>query len=106
MIYPPIFQNFYNLNRKEMVSGHLNVNILCLNDFENIILSLIIVTVLNCDCPISHRFRPNIPVSHIESALAFPSADDCMAFLSKANVIFGDSGVVNCKESMAPLANF
>ncbi|GIX77957.1 leukocyte receptor cluster member 8 [Caerostris extrusa] len=51
-------------------------------------------------------FRPNIPISFIQSALAFPTANECMAFLIKANLVFADSGDINCKESVGPLANF
>ncbi|KAF8773870.1 Leukocyte receptor cluster member 8 like protein [Argiope bruennichi] len=51
-------------------------------------------------------FRPNIPISYIQSALAFPSSEECLAFLTKANVVFADTGLINCKESVGPLANF
>ncbi|KAG8185353.1 hypothetical protein JTE90_005480 [Oedothorax gibbosus] len=51
-------------------------------------------------------FRPNIPVSHIQSALAFPSMEDCVAFLTKLNLVFVDPGVINCKDSVGQLANF
>ncbi|XP_054717222.1 leukocyte receptor cluster member 8 homolog [Uloborus diversus] len=50
-------------------------------------------------------FRPNLPVSYIESALAFSSSEDCMAFLNQASIVFASSGVINCKESMVAVAN-
>ncbi|CAL1280246.1 unnamed protein product [Larinioides sclopetarius] len=50
-------------------------------------------------------FRPNIPISYIQSALAFPSAEECLAFLTKTNIVFADAGLINCKESVGPLAN-
>ncbi|GFT92700.1 leukocyte receptor cluster member 8 homolog [Nephila pilipes] len=51
-------------------------------------------------------FRPNLPISYIQSALAFPSAEECLALLAKANLVFVDAGLINCKESVGPLANF
>ncbi|GFY76180.1 leukocyte receptor cluster member 8 homolog [Trichonephila inaurata madagascariensis] len=51
-------------------------------------------------------FRPNVPISYIQSALAFPSAEECLAFLTKANLVFVDADLINCKESVGPLANF
>lgn len=52
------------------------------------------------------RFRPAVPLDYIQSSLAFPCLDSCLAFLTGLGVSFmpGDPGKIDCKTSSACLA--
>ncbi|XP_034030536.1 leukocyte receptor cluster member 8 homolog isoform X2 [Thalassophryne amazonica] len=51
-------------------------------------------------------FRPDMPVQHVQSTLAFPCLDSCMAFLNGLGVTFtpSDPKKIDCKASSAILA--
>uniref|UniRef100_A0A3Q0REB1 Leukocyte receptor cluster (LRC) member 8 n=1 Tax=Amphilophus citrinellus TaxID=61819 RepID=A0A3Q0REB1_AMPCI len=51
-------------------------------------------------------FRPDLPVQYVQSTLAFPCLDSCMAFLTGLGVTFtpSDPKKIDCKTSTASLA--
>ncbi|KAM9309256.1 leukocyte receptor cluster member 8 homolog isoform 2-T2 [Pholidichthys leucotaenia] len=51
-------------------------------------------------------FRPDLPVQYVQSVLAFPCLDSCMAFLTSLGVTFtpSDPKKLDCKTSTASLA--
>ncbi|KAM6451997.1 leukocyte receptor cluster member 8 [Liasis olivaceus] len=53
-------------------------------------------------------FRPVLPVSYVVSELAFESEEECQAFLAALSLVYTcpDATKIDCKQSLAVLANF
>uniref|UniRef100_A0A8C5SQH9 Leukocyte receptor cluster member 8 n=1 Tax=Laticauda laticaudata TaxID=8630 RepID=A0A8C5SQH9_LATLA len=53
-------------------------------------------------------FRPVLPVSYVVSELAFESEEECQAFLAALPLVYTspDATKIDCKQSLAVLANF
>ncbi|KAE8593789.1 hypothetical protein XENTR_v10019316 [Xenopus tropicalis] len=53
-------------------------------------------------------FRPDLPVSYIQSELAFANEEECQSFLSSLSLVFAgnDASKIDCKLSLAVLPNF
>ncbi|XP_076827031.1 leukocyte receptor cluster member 8 homolog [Brachyhypopomus gauderio] len=53
-------------------------------------------------------FRPSVPVEYVQSSLAFPCLDTCVAFLTGLGVTFtpSDPSKIDCKASSACLTTF
>ncbi|KAM4015922.1 leukocyte receptor cluster member 8 isoform 2-T2 [Anomaloglossus baeobatrachus] len=53
-------------------------------------------------------FRPVLPVSYVQSELAFESEEECQSFLASLSLTYSgnDSSKIDCKQSLAVLPNF
>ncbi|KAG8567929.1 hypothetical protein GDO81_013835 [Engystomops pustulosus] len=53
-------------------------------------------------------FRPVLPVSYVQSELAFESEEECQSFLASLSIVFAgtDASKIDCKQSVAVLPNF
>ncbi|KAG8147219.1 putative Leukocyte receptor cluster member 8-like protein [Naja naja] len=53
-------------------------------------------------------FRPVLPVSYVVSELAFENEEECQAFLAALSLVYTspDATKIDCKQSLAILANF
>ncbi|KAM9299632.1 leukocyte receptor cluster member 8 [Gastrophryne carolinensis] len=53
-------------------------------------------------------FRPVLPVSYIQSELAFESEEECQSFLAPLSLVFAgnDASKIDCKQSVMVLPNF
>uniref|UniRef100_A0A1B8XUB4 Uncharacterized protein n=1 Tax=Xenopus tropicalis TaxID=8364 RepID=A0A1B8XUB4_XENTR len=58
-------------------------------------------------CPF-FSFRPDLPVSYIQSELAFANEEECQSFLASLSLVFAgnDASKIDCKLSLAVLPNF
>ncbi len=56
-------------------------------------------------CFLCCRFRPSVPVEYVQSSLAFPDLDSCLAFLTGLGVTLtpSDPSKIDCKVSSASL---
>uniref|UniRef100_A0A8C3HTX9 Uncharacterized protein n=1 Tax=Chrysemys picta bellii TaxID=8478 RepID=A0A8C3HTX9_CHRPI len=57
---------------------------------------------------VSFSFRPVLPVSYVQSELAFEAADECQLFLAALSLVYTgtDTTKIDCRQSLAVLANF
>ncbi|XP_068097315.1 leukocyte receptor cluster member 8 [Hyperolius riggenbachi] len=53
-------------------------------------------------------FRPVLPVSYIQSELAFESEEECQSFLASLSLVYAgnDDSKIDCKQSLTVLSNF
>ncbi|XP_029441092.1 leukocyte receptor cluster member 8 isoform X2 [Rhinatrema bivittatum] len=52
-------------------------------------------------------FRPALPVSYVQSELAFASEEECQSFLAALSLTYSDDASrIDCKQSLAVLPNF
>ncbi|CAM4689831.1 unnamed protein product [Lepidochelys olivacea] len=53
-------------------------------------------------------FRPVLPVSYVQSELAFEAAEECQLFLAALSLVYTgtDATKIDCRQSLAVLANF
>ncbi|XP_069492928.1 leukocyte receptor cluster member 8 [Ambystoma mexicanum] len=53
-------------------------------------------------------FRPVLPVSYVQSELAFESKEECQVFLAALSLIYAGNDIskIDCKQSLAVLPNF
>ncbi|EMP24645.1 Leukocyte receptor cluster member 8 like protein [Chelonia mydas] len=53
-------------------------------------------------------FRPVLPVSYVQSELAFEAAEECQLFLAALSLVYTDTDAtkIDCRQSLAVLANF
>ncbi|KAM3923301.1 leukocyte receptor cluster member 8 [Leptodactylus fuscus] len=53
-------------------------------------------------------YRPVLPVSYVQSELAFENEEDCQSFLASLSVVYAgnDASKIDCKQSLAVLPNF
>ncbi|XP_044137577.1 leukocyte receptor cluster member 8 isoform X2 [Bufo gargarizans] len=53
-------------------------------------------------------FRPVLPVSYVQSELAFESEEECQSFLASLSLVYAgnDASKIECKQSLAVLPNF
>nr|XP_025043786.1 leukocyte receptor cluster member 8 [Pelodiscus sinensis] len=53
-------------------------------------------------------FRPVLPVSYVQSELAFETAEECQLFLAALALVYtsSDASKIDCRQSLAVLANF
>ncbi|XP_030053762.1 leukocyte receptor cluster member 8 isoform X2 [Microcaecilia unicolor] len=52
-------------------------------------------------------FRPALPVSYVQSELAFESEEECQSFLAPLSLTYSeDASKIDCKQSLAVLPNF
>nr|XP_033816587.1 leukocyte receptor cluster member 8 isoform X2 [Geotrypetes seraphini] len=52
-------------------------------------------------------FRPALPVSYVQSELAFESEEECQSFLAALSLTYSDNASkIDCKQSLAVLPNF
>ncbi|XP_077115741.1 leukocyte receptor cluster member 8 [Ranitomeya variabilis] len=53
-------------------------------------------------------FRPVLPVSYVQSELAFESEEECQSFLASLSLTYAgnDTSKIDCKQSLAVLPNF
>lgn len=57
---------------------------------------------------VSFSFRPLLPVSYVQSELAFESEEECQLFLAPLSLAYAgaDTTKIDCKQSLAVLSNF
>lgn len=57
---------------------------------------------------VSFSFRPVLPVSYVQSELAFEAAEECQLFLAALSLVYTDTDAtkIDCRQSLAVLANF
>nr|XP_042716291.1 leukocyte receptor cluster member 8 homolog [Chrysemys picta bellii] len=53
-------------------------------------------------------FRPVLPISYVQSELAFEAAEECQLFLAALSLVYTgtDATKIDCRQSLAVLANF
>uniref|UniRef100_A0A8C3S6N8 Uncharacterized protein n=1 Tax=Chelydra serpentina TaxID=8475 RepID=A0A8C3S6N8_CHESE len=53
-------------------------------------------------------FRPVLPVSYVQSELAFEAEEECQLFLAALSLVYmgTDATKIDCRQSLAVLANF
>ncbi|XP_034615383.1 LOW QUALITY PROTEIN: leukocyte receptor cluster member 8-like [Trachemys scripta elegans] len=53
-------------------------------------------------------FRPVLPISYVQSELAFEAAEECQLFLAALSLVYMgiDATKIDCRQSLAVLANF